>query len=197
MPLQLKFAVLDVFTSTPFTGNQLAIVHVPHHDTLSQEQKQTTAKEFGFSETVFLYDLDNQDASSKAYTFNYHIFTPSVELPFAGHPTIGAAYYLTSGQAGIDIPKDSSLTLKARAGDVFVEQKEGGLVEVVVGAFDFKLHPPLHDATIKTAQTELKDEDFVNGIEGPEQIYSVVKGTSFFSLQVTSLDVSSSLYSHI
>ncbi|WP_436794764.1 PhzF family phenazine biosynthesis protein [Actinospongicola halichondriae] len=75
----------DVFTDTPFTGNPLAIAVDP--PALSDAQMQTMAKELNLSETVFL-------TTGGADGVVTRIFTPAVELPFAGHPTIGAALAL-------------------------------------------------------------------------------------------------------
>lgn len=75
----------DVFTDRAYAGNPLAVVLDP--PTLTASQMQRVAAELNLSETVFLTDFG--DGSWRA-----RIFTPSVELPFAGHPTIGAALAL-------------------------------------------------------------------------------------------------------
>ena len=75
----LKFVTLDVFTSTRFEGNPLALVHVPNDSPITQAQKQTIAREFNFSESVFLYE-DTGSLEGR----RYDIFTPTQELPFAG-----------------------------------------------------------------------------------------------------------------
>ena len=74
-----RIATLDVFTSQRFTGNQLGLVHVPKDSPLSQEVKQAIAKEFNYSETVFLHE----DTGAKEGR-RLDIFTPYDELPFAG-----------------------------------------------------------------------------------------------------------------
>lgn len=80
---------LDVFTTDRFAGNPLAVVHIPDdpilNDTVSQATKQKIAREFNLSETVMLHPV-NKDNPWKR---RIDIFTPSEELPFAGHPTIG------------------------------------------------------------------------------------------------------------
>jgi trans-2,3-dihydro-3-hydroxyanthranilate isomerase len=81
------FLVADVFTATPFGGNQLAVV--PDARGLSGRAMQTLAREFNFAETSFV--LPNE-RSPKA--FGVRIFTPKQELPFAGHPTVGTAAVL-------------------------------------------------------------------------------------------------------
>jgi PhzF family phenazine biosynthesis protein len=89
--MKLSFVTLDVFTDTRYAGNPLAIVHLPseHRTTLTQAQKQSIAKEFNLSETVFMHQ-----ASPDAETCDIDIFTTAAEIPFAGHPTIGSAWYL-------------------------------------------------------------------------------------------------------
>ncbi|KAH9907760.1 Diaminopimelate epimerase-like protein [Xylariomycetidae sp. FL2044] len=90
--MPLSFVTLDVFTSTPFRGNPVAIVHVPLTTDLSQEQKQLIAREFFLSETVFLHGQTADDIEARQARID--IFTPYAEVPFAGHPTIGTSNYL-------------------------------------------------------------------------------------------------------
>lgn len=80
----LPYEVVDVFTDQPFTGNPLAVVF--DADQLASEQLQAVAREFNLSETVFLLPPTRPGASYRA-----RIFTPTTELPFAGHPSVGAA----------------------------------------------------------------------------------------------------------
>ncbi len=82
--MRLPYHLLDVFTETPLTGNPLAVV--PEADGLDFSQMQAIAREFNLSETVFV--LAPRDP---IHTARLRIFTPAQELPFAGHPTIGAA----------------------------------------------------------------------------------------------------------
>jgi trans-2,3-dihydro-3-hydroxyanthranilate isomerase len=85
--MRLNYQLLDVFTDTPLRGNPLAVVHKA--DALLDDQMQAVAREFNLSETVFI-----RKPSSERQAANIRIFTPTVELPFAGHPTIGAAVAL-------------------------------------------------------------------------------------------------------
>nr|WP_319485804.1 PhzF family phenazine biosynthesis protein [uncultured Cohaesibacter sp.] len=82
-----RYFTLDVFTKELFAGNQLAVVL--DCDNLSDEQMQKIAREFNFSETVFVCSPEN-----KAHSASLRIFTPAYELPFAGHPTVGTAVLL-------------------------------------------------------------------------------------------------------
>lgn len=81
----LHYEVVDVFTDRPFAGNPLAVVL--DADGLSGEQLQALAREFNLSETAF--PLPSQVAD-----YRLRIFTPTAELPFAGHPSIGSAHTL-------------------------------------------------------------------------------------------------------
>ncbi|KAI1412275.1 Diaminopimelate epimerase-like protein [Hypoxylon sp. FL1857] len=90
--MALNFTTFDVFTTTPFRGNPLAIVQVPLGTSLSQDQKQLIAREFNLSETVFLHEQTPQDVEERAARID--IFTAIAEVPFAGHPTIGTANFL-------------------------------------------------------------------------------------------------------
>jgi trans-2,3-dihydro-3-hydroxyanthranilate isomerase len=85
--MKLNYLLLDVFTTERLKGNPLAVVLKA--DTLLDDQMQAIAAEFNLSETVFICKprLDRHTACVR-------IFTPAVELPFAGHPTVGAAVVL-------------------------------------------------------------------------------------------------------
>jgi trans-2,3-dihydro-3-hydroxyanthranilate isomerase len=96
----LNYYLLDVFSDKPFGGNQLA-VFVNGTD-LTTNQMQTIAKELKLSETVFILPPSIQDAEYKL-----RIFTPDVELPFAGHPTVGTAFLL--GELGM-VKTENGLT---------------------------------------------------------------------------------------
>jgi trans-2,3-dihydro-3-hydroxyanthranilate isomerase len=80
----LSYEVVDVFTDRAFAGNPLAVVL--DADDLSTAQLQAIAREFNLSETSFPMKADSEDAD-----YRLRIFTPATELPFAGHPSIGAA----------------------------------------------------------------------------------------------------------
>ncbi len=87
--MELPVALVDVFAESPFTGNPLAVVVVDEaaEALLSTEQMQTVANWMNLSETTFLLAPTNSEAD-----YRVRIFTPSTELPFAGHPTLGSAW---------------------------------------------------------------------------------------------------------
>ena len=84
-----QYHTADVFTDTPFGGNQLAVVVDARG--LTSEQMASIAREFNFSETVFVAPPDDP-----RHTKRLRIFTPGSELPFAGHPTVGTAFVLAA-----------------------------------------------------------------------------------------------------
>ncbi|MGY1619260.1 PhzF family phenazine biosynthesis protein [Geodermatophilus sp. SYSU D00691] len=86
-PGSVEYEVVDVFAPRAFAGNPLAVVF--DADDLSTEQCQALASEFHLSETSFLMAPSEPGASYKV-----RIFTPYAELPFAGHPSVGAAHTL-------------------------------------------------------------------------------------------------------
>jgi trans-2,3-dihydro-3-hydroxyanthranilate isomerase len=81
-----RYVVCDVFTDTALQGNQLAVFTDARE--ISEPQLQLLAKEMNYAETVFVYPPE-ADGHAKM-----RIFTPAVELPFAGHPTLGTAFVL-------------------------------------------------------------------------------------------------------
>lgn len=91
----LPYEVVDVFTDRPFSGNPLAVVF--DADRLSTGQLQAIAGEFNLSETAFPLPGTQPDA-----TYRLRIFTPTAELPFAGHPSVGAA--VTAVRRGLAAP---------------------------------------------------------------------------------------------
>lgn len=84
-----RFATADVFTDRPFGGNQLAVL--PDATGLDDAQMLAIAREFNYSETVFVLPPDDP-----AHARRLRIFTPGEEVPFAGHPTVGAAFVLAA-----------------------------------------------------------------------------------------------------
>lgn len=93
--MKRDYLILDVFTRSPLSGNPLAVL--TDATGLMDDEMQAIAKEFNLSETIFfLKPLSERNAAS------VRIFTPYAELPFAGHPTIGAAVVLgLNGRAGV------------------------------------------------------------------------------------------------
>ncbi|KAM5468177.1 hypothetical protein MauCBS54593_004918 [Microsporum audouinii] len=90
MAAALQYVTLDVFTTKRFKGNSLAVVFLSESNLITQEQKQLLATEFNYSETIFFHPASSDPGQAR----KIDIFTTDQELPFAGHPTIGAASWL-------------------------------------------------------------------------------------------------------
>ena len=105
------YLVYDVFTDRRFGGNQLAVF--PDATGLAEADLQKIAREFNFSETTFVYP-----PTDPAHTARVRIFTPTTEVPFAGHPTIGTAVALAELGRGPEMVLELGVgPLAARAAD--------------------------------------------------------------------------------
>jgi len=111
----INYITVDVFTSSRFAGNPLAVI--PDARGLSTQDMQNIAKEFNYSESTFVFP-----PSDPANTAQVRIFTPSAEMPFAGHPNVGTAFVL--GQ----LPTLFGVDMKAK--DEFIFEEKAGLVPV-------------------------------------------------------------------
>jgi trans-2,3-dihydro-3-hydroxyanthranilate isomerase len=91
--MRYRYYLCDTFTDTRFGGNQLAIL--PEAAGLSDERMQSIAREFNLPVTTFVFPPET------GHTRKVRIFTPTTEVPFAGHPNIGTAFTLaTAGEFG-------------------------------------------------------------------------------------------------
>jgi trans-2,3-dihydro-3-hydroxyanthranilate isomerase len=110
-----RYVVCDVFTDRPFSGNQLAVFTDARG--IPEEQLQPLARELNLSETVYVYPPE-ADGHVKM-----RIFTPALELPFAGHPTLGTAFVLAGPLQLVEIK------LETRRGTVPVRlEREGARI---------------------------------------------------------------------
>ena len=110
--MKRAYQTLDVFTDVPFAGNPLAVVL--DADDLDPAAMQAIAREFNLSETVFV--LEPRDPVNSA---RIRIFTPTRELPFAGHPTVGTAALIAQIRAPEMIGRqDLSVVLEEAVGPV-------------------------------------------------------------------------------
>ena len=105
-----QFRLLNVFAESTFGGNPLCVFE--DGSGLSETQMLLLARQFNLSETVFLFPSPHADAALR-------IFTPTVELPFAGHPTLGAASVARKMGAA-----SSPLQLQLHAGTISVAQRD-------------------------------------------------------------------------
>jgi len=149
---RFRYVICDVFTDRPLTGNQLAVYTDARH--IPEERLQDIAREMNFSETVFV--LPPEDGGH----VRIRIFTPGVELPFAGHPTLGSAFVL-AGPLQL-----TEIRLETGAGVVPVQvEREGARI-----TFGWMLQP-----TPKWEPYEQPDELLaalgVSGSELPVEVY--------------------------
>ncbi|KAK6537552.1 hypothetical protein TWF694_011734 [Orbilia ellipsospora] len=125
---RLPYVTLDVFTSTPLSaGNPLAIVSIPPSVTLTKLQEHQITKEFNYSETVFIYP---PSPSISAHLTKIAIWTPTQELPFAGHPTVGTGWYLSTLADTDARYAADEFKLLAPAGILSISKGEGGKTRV-------------------------------------------------------------------
>jgi trans-2,3-dihydro-3-hydroxyanthranilate isomerase len=117
--MRYKYHIVDVFSPSPFGGNQLAVL--PEASGISADGMQQVAREFNFAETTFVLPRKNP-----ATTCRVRIFTPRAEVDFAGHPTIGTGCALVM-QGHVNAGKPSRLILEENVGPVAVEvgQRDG------------------------------------------------------------------------
>jgi trans-2,3-dihydro-3-hydroxyanthranilate isomerase len=113
---------VDVFTTNRLEGNALAIL--PDARGLHVDEMQAVARETNLSETVFLIRSDV--ATERAAGVRARIFTPQEELPFAGHPTLGTAWFLREQAAAGGAPRPAEITLSLNVGKITVRFEEGG-----------------------------------------------------------------------
>ena len=114
---KFSFVQLDVFTSRPLEGNQLAVFTDARG--LSDDEMQKLARETNLCETTFI--LPRDEATERTRGHKVRIFTVNEELPFAGHPTLGTAWYLRQHSSTDDIVLD----LKVGKIPVRFEQRDG------------------------------------------------------------------------
>jgi trans-2,3-dihydro-3-hydroxyanthranilate isomerase len=122
--MEIPFYQVDVFTDHIFGGNPLAVF--PKGQCFREEDLQKVAREMNLSETTFVYPSSKDGAD-----FDVRIFTPSCEIPFAGHPTLGTAYVLRENGFVSNDKNPIRLNFKAGIIPVWVEKEK-----------DFMQHPP-------------------------------------------------------
>lgn len=124
--MPMNFYILDVFAPKIFAGNQLAVF--PNASDIPRNRFSQLAREMNYSETTFVLPPKSSEAAAAV-----RIFTPNVELPFAGHPTLGTAFLLAATGA-VKLDKDQSMVLELKAGlvRVSVELKDSNRGRVVM-----------------------------------------------------------------
>ena len=143
--MRYRFLICDVFTSHRFGGNQLAVL--PEASGLTTSQMQQIAREFNFSESTFVLP------STTGCTRQVRIFTPTAELPFAGHPNVGTAFVLaTIGELG-DVGAGTTVTFEEKAGTVPVkiQPHDGGFLCVLSAPKPFAIGKGVDPALVAAA----------------------------------------------
>jgi trans-2,3-dihydro-3-hydroxyanthranilate isomerase len=148
-----RYVVCDVFTDTPLAGNQLAVFTDARE--LPEEMLQPLAREMNFSETVFVYPASDRGAHARI-----RIFTPGVEVPFAGHPTLGSAFVLAGPLQLVEI------RLETGSGVVPVRLEREG-ARIVFG----RMEQPIPTWTPFGGTALLFEALGVSGSELPVEIY--------------------------
>lgn len=159
----LRYVTADVFTSLPFTGNQLAVVFGA--EGLPTETLQAITREFNFAETTFVFAAERPDTTRRV-----RIFTPELEVPFAGHPTIGTAHVLVATGEVTAAGDEMTVVLGENVGPVPVRVRLSGGMPV---------HGQLTTAQLPEERVEVTDldalastlslsaDDFVGGAHAP------------------------------
>ncbi len=138
-----NFIQLDVFTDRAFCGNPLAVF--PEAEGLTDEKMQQIAREMNLSETVFVLPPEDESALRRL-----RIFTPSSELPFAGHPVVGTWNCLAlEGIVPAPESGNGSVQIKQEVGigvlPVDIEFKDGDPARVVMTQGKFEIRGEIDD----------------------------------------------------
>ena len=143
-----RFVQLDVFTDRPFTGNPLAVF--PEAAGITDEQMMKIAREMNLSETVFV--LEPNGDSDPNVLRKLRIFTPTREIPFAGHPIVGT-WNALARQGVVPVPDGGSgrqrIYHEVGIGvlPVDVEFKDGEPVQVVMTQGKFQIIDEIDEAS--------------------------------------------------
>ena len=163
--------LVDVFSDGPLAGNPLAIF--PDAEGLSDVEMRRIATEMNLSETTFV------TAPAAGGDARVRIFTPAVELPFAGHPSIGTACTLVStGRVAAQEPV-TEVTLELKVGptvvDVTVRDGQGvaGVVHQGVPAFGEEIPPAAAAAALCLQESDL-DEELVPRVVSTGLGYAII-----------------------
>jgi trans-2,3-dihydro-3-hydroxyanthranilate isomerase len=180
--MSYQFHTVDVFTDTEFGGNQLAVLTDARGLTVGQMRSIT--REFNFSETVFVFPPENP-----ANTRHIRIFTPGLELPFAGHPTVGTAFVLA---ATGEIPltgDETRIVFEEGVGPVNVLIRSAGgkpfFSELSAARMPERGPETYHRETIARALS-LEPEDM--DVDGPYSIEGFSAGVPFVFVPIRSLE---------
>lgn len=143
----LKFYQADVFTGQPFGGNPVAVF--PDAEGLTDDQLQRIAREMNLSETVFVFPPTDPAAAARL-----RIFTPTQEIPFAGHPVLGTFYVL------------------AQLGKISTQEPVTHVTqECNIGLFPVELHAE-QGRVVRVIMSQPKPE-FLDSIDAVDDVYLI------------------------
>lgn len=160
-----RYLTADVFTDRPFGGNPLAVF--PDARGLPPQRMQQVARELNLSETVFV--LPPEDPG---HTRRLRIFTPGVELPFAGHPTVGTALILAwLGEIPLD-GEETRIVFEEGVGPVpvTIRAAEGKAVFAQLSAAQLPELRPAPAVADLAEMLSLDPEDILTGDEAPQAV---------------------------
>ncbi|MBT8100183.1 MAG: PhzF family phenazine biosynthesis protein [Gammaproteobacteria bacterium] len=176
---EYRYFICDVFSDVRFDGNPLAVV--PEAGGLSGGEMQRIAREFNFSESTFVLPGDAR------HDRTVRIFTPTTEVPFAGHPNIGTAFALACDGAFGEIEDSETVSFDEKAGTVNVQIRRGDS-----GAIWCELEAPQTpsigktlDPSMAAAVLSLHPDDVVTSTHPPQEA-SV--GLPFLIVELASRD---------
>jgi predicted PhzF superfamily epimerase YddE/YHI9 len=202
MPQYLRFVTLDVFTTEPFAGNPLAVVFLPSSDKekITQSQKQIIAREFNYSETIFVHPPSSGSSSEKENEKRrIDIFTTDRELPFAGHPTIGAASWFLRHSPDVQerrvvntlATKSGSIQIACLSGLSSQGEEETATLPVAARiAHNVRIHATRFPLSELLRLHPSLEPYFQDGTEGSSgfPIVSIVKGMTQIHVPLPSLE---------
>lgn len=161
------FETWDVFTDRPFAGNPLAVV--TEAEGLDAAAMQAIAKEFNLAETAFVLP-----PADPAHAAQVRIFTPSYEMPFAGHPTVGTAIALASARG---LSGGLVLELKAGLFPVRLENRGGALFAAFENPNPPAERGPAPAPALLAAALSLDEREIDAGAHRPRRVGA---GVDFF-----------------
>ncbi|KAJ5389373.1 uncharacterized protein N7496_000441 [Penicillium cataractarum] len=185
--MSLKFVTLDVFTTKPFSGNPLAVVFLPTDQQLTQRQKHILTLEFNLSETIFVHPVT--DPSKRTID----IFTIECEIPFAGHPTIGAANWFLCQSADKNAVPVTSLITKSGEIPITIQDAQSGTVAAKI-AHNTRIHAKRYQlADLLYLHPTLKPYFPAEGLETIFPLFSIVNGMSQTFIELPTLSALSAV----
>lgn len=160
----LRYVTADVFTSVPFSGNQLAVVFGA--EGLPTETLQAITREFNYAESTFVLPAEDPRTTRRV-----RIFTPELEVPFAGHPTIGTAHVLVAtGEVRADAVRAGEVGAREGVAEdtmtVVLGENVGPVPVAVRLAHGAPVHAQLTTAQLPEERTEVTDLDALAAVVG-------------------------------